>query len=479
MKRIAYITVAVVAAAIATPQIGFAQTAEASAETNDDQFIRESFLRAEDLWRTEGTPPDYAAAIAIYEDLAERGHARSYFRLGQLYDNVGRPEDAHDAFSSALDLGHTGARLELAKGHAAGLFGQKSRPKFGFEELKDMAEVNFPKAKFALAEAYRRGQGTLPDISAAREIFTELAEQNDPRALQRIGELALNNASSRGELEQAEAVLTESVELGNLQALIALSDVQFQAGRKSQSRETLVKASSAGVRGAELKLAQADFLKEFGSASERAVGQKRLIELAESGDTRAASAVLRLYERKSRRIKELDLNKVVNQLEDAAQNGDPHAAEALARFHRRLSWLKPGGRARHARIVDDYGKYMRVNRYVPEVLQKTYNPNAPIASRPEVAKVIDEAEGLAYFYGLRELRSIDRTAYAYVLQRELKKLGYYNGRVSGRLTRPTVKAVLKFCRDHGVYDTCIHGPLNYDSVTLTARALMNVQAQGA
>ena len=60
---------------------------------------------------------------------------------------------------------------------------------------------------------------------------------------------------------------------------------------------------------------------------------------------------------------------------------------------------------------------------------------------------------------MRALRSIDRNAYTYVLQQELKANGFYDGPINGMMSKRTVRSALEFCQDLGVLATCNFGPL--------------------
>lgn len=198
-----------------------------------------------------------------------------------------------------------------------------------------------------------------------------------------------------------------------------------------------------------------------------------IADLAEEGDLAAGRLALRLHERRSQRLNEMDLERVLEHLHAAMAEGDGRATESLLRFYRKLAWAYPDHRTRRGEILASYGDQVRVERRFPEQLHAEYDRYQPQKSWAALADMIGAAEDDDYYNGLIEIRFMSQNAFTYVLQNEMRKLAKYNGRPSGYMTRGTLAAAFSLCREAGAMDRCIHGPLNHDSVRAMAGELQS------
>lgn len=72
---------------------------------------------------------------------------------------------------------------------------------------------------------------------------------------------------------------------------------------------------------------------------------------------------------------------------------------------------------------------------------------------------------------INALGANDPNAYVYFLQNYLSGTGSYAGPLDGQLTNPTIRAIVGFCREAGVAETCIRGPLLPESIAAVSQAL--------
>lgn len=445
-----------------------AQENAGESATLSRQEVSQLYRTAEEYRRSD----DFDNAVPIYERLIGLGHAKSYVRLGQAYRDMGDGAAALNAFREAAERNSTLARLEMGKGHLRGDFGEVSDPQQGMAILETLAEEEgMLGARYEIAEAYRTGEGVAQDAKLAFEMFMALSEQGYVRATHRMGDMYRAGAGTDRDLEAAAAAYRSAADGGYDYSLIKLSDTLLDARRPAEALAALEEARDRGASNAELLLAEGHCVGKFGRQSNRSAGCSQVAALAESGNVRAGAIALKLHERRSRRITSLDLPKVLAEMEAAMAAGDRRATEGLARAYRKLSWLIPDARVKHAALVEQYAEQMRPRRRVPEQLHALYNPRRPAASYSKLVEHLEDADEGGFYFGLMELRAIDKNAFVYAIQRELREAGYYNGRLSGIMTRPTVRAMVRYCAAKGGNHLCRHGPLNYNAAAFIANEL--------
>jgi TPR repeat protein len=453
------------------PRTAAAQDAEAA--TAEARYDRAEALRIGD-----GAAPDLESARRIHAALVAEGYAPSLVRLGAIHEELGQPDEAISAYERAIEETDSDyARLRLAQAHATGALGDGSRPEWGFEQLQELSRTaDTLLADYALARAYEEGSGTPVDLDAALALYETLADRGYPLAQGRLGALYAAGRGVPQDGVRAVAYYRAAAEGGYDWALIGLARTEVALGRGAAALETIERAVARGVAQAEARRAIWHFDGAFGAASDPAFGRRELVRLAEAGDVVAARDAIVRHERRSRRLKELDLDAVIAGLERAMEGGDSLATITLARAYRELSWLIPDARARHAALVEAYGRQLGPRYEMPERLEALYDRNRHAESRRRTYDALARSEGQAFARGLQRLRSIDEMAFVYVLQNELAALGYGPCAASGRLTSCTLNAVLAFCSDAGIRETCNHGPLTYPASLEISRALERARA---
>ncbi len=126
---------------------------------------------------------EFTGAVPVCEEAARAGDMESQFRLGRMYekgDGVSKDlEAALRLYRQAGEKGHAGAQRRVAAAYAFGLGGVKKDEGEARKWLTRAAEGGDTRAQKQLAEAYRRGLAGFPkDENLARE-WSERAKRAD------------------------------------------------------------------------------------------------------------------------------------------------------------------------------------------------------------------------------------------------------------------------------------------------------------
>ena len=90
---------------------------------------------------------------------------------------------------------------------------------------------------------------------------------------------------------------------------------------------------------------------------------------------------------------------------------------------------------------------------------------------PGLQRTIDTLSSPPTAEELANLGERNPNAYVFFLQDFLKAEGSYGGAVDGQLTNATINAIIRFCRESGVLETCVRGPLLPQSIALVSEAV--------
>ncbi|MFY0666062.1 MAG: sel1 repeat family protein [Natronospirillum sp.] len=474
-----------------------------------EEKVQETYRQAEAFRLGARVDKNIEEAVRLHSLLASQGHAASARSLGALYF-YGRevPLDlnrAADYLKQAVDAGDdealpllaralgrsnqhaeayeiaelaverlgSKAKLQMAMSHLAGEFGKYSDLERGFREASAFAAEGNPQAKLAVAKSHIYGRGTAQDRETGLAMLMALNDEGARSAPRTISGVYLKGIGGPVDLALARSYADQAVAEGDMYAHIYLSELNWKNGDYQAAVASMNKARDAGIGSADLAFARAHHARDFGPLSNRTLGANMIAQLAEDGDLAAARLALRLHERRSQRLTNMDLERVIGHLNVAMEEGDGRATESLLRFYRKLSWAYPDHRARRSEIMASYGDQVRSARRFPEQLQATYDRYQPQKSWAAMADMISEAEGDDYYNGLIEIRYMSQNAFTYVLQNEMRRIQKYGGRPTGWMTRGTLLATMSFCKEAGAYDKCVHGPLNHDSVRAMAAELQS------
>jgi TPR repeat protein len=441
-----------------TVPVAHAQTAEVDTSVMSPTEI---YQYAEALRLGRGVDVDPEKSLALHTQLAQTGRAQSFERMSAILFAQNRLEEAKVALEAGRDAGSELARMRLATGHVQQRFGTHSDPELGVEQLVKVTQnLDNANALYVLARAYEDGTGTNVQLDKSRAIYENLASEGHGPSIRRLGDFAREGTFSDPDLIAAADYYRSAAENGFDYSWVVLAKLSLDLGEYQQAMEAYKSAISANVAGASAAYARAHFLGEFGPLSDRAFGANELETNAESGDVYAAAEALELWERRSRRINSLDLEGVLDMLDTKMRAGDELATVSLARAYRVLRWRIPQSRARHAELVQDFGDQLGRAR-VREVMYFSYDPGRHAQSRQAAYEMISSLNGEEFSQAARALRATEMTAFVFLLQKELGDLGYYRGSESSVFNSATLRATMNFCKDQGISDTCVHGPLTY------------------
>jgi TPR repeat protein len=438
----------------------------------------EMYQYAEDLRRGRGLERDIDRALVLHQQLALDGNTKSYVRMSSILLMQGRLAEAKTALEAGRDVGSSWAREVLAIGHIKQRFGALSDPEFGVSELLEITQrSNGATARYELARAYEAGAGTDILLEKAREIYEELAAEGHGRSLRRLGDFAREGAFSEPDFSAATNYYRAATANGYDFVWIILARLHADLGEYQDAIDSYNSAIAAGVARANVEFAKRHFLGDFGTLSDRAYGSNLLQTLSEAGDVDAASEALKLWERRSRRIGSLDLEGVISMLDEAMRMGNETATVALARAYRVLNWRIPQARERHAEIVQEFSDQLGRSRF-REYFYASYDINNHWQSRQTAYDLISPLEGEEFYQAVRALRTTEITAFVYLLQQELRKLGYYSGSPTASFNRTTLNATMQFCQAQGIAEICIHGPLRWAASKDIILQLTEVRSEG-
>ncbi len=459
MRGVKYIMSAVVCVCLAGPV--YADQAADMAKAYD---------LAESMRKSASGDDDLRRALEIQQDLFAKGNRKSLLRVAQLQLRLGETDEAMASFQSATDAGSGYARFLLAFHHARGDFGSASDPKEGLTTLKEMSVGNDPaRAQMALADLYEDDiGGTQSDAFA---LYAALAETGNPRALWKHGRYLLNGSAVPADTKMAAESLRKAVDAGYDRALLDLASAQIFNRDFQGAQASLDRAVELDLRSAKAQRAMAHYKGNLGEYSDPTLGRSDLIAMAETGNTAAASIVLRNHERRSTRMREADVKAIVSALEQNLENGNRHSAVVLARAYQKLRAFVPNARSRQAALVQDHLSLLPKDKRMAESVSATYDVRKHSSTTRIIADMLEPASGEAFVQAAMRLRGHERTSFVYLVQKELAALDAYRGAPSGRLTSSTISAIFAYCRAQGIFETCKHGPVTYDSSLLVARAI--------
>jgi len=191
---------------------------------NEDNDLAALYL-ADAYAAGQGTSPDIAAALALYEDLSKRGNAMADLRLGELYaEGTQVPQDlprAIDHFGRAIAGGNDTARVGLAKALVAAGRGAEALPVIDEAVARGVRMAETLRAVWH----FEGGFGDASDRAFGAAEMRRLAEAGDVYVARRA--LIAHERKSRRieglDLEKVLAGLNVAAEAGNQQAMISLA----------------------------------------------------------------------------------------------------------------------------------------------------------------------------------------------------------------------------------------------------------------
>ena len=391
--------------------LGMAQAATPGAAAGDFFAGYEAFRRG-----------DYAAAQAAWAPLARAGDIDAQFNLGALYESgFGTAADLEKAahwYRQAASRRLAPARVALMRLHQAGALDADAEED-PVALLEAAARAGSAEAQYALGVAYDRGLGITQNHATAAGWYQRAAEQGLPQAQYNIAALHDEGLGAARDSRRALRWYLRAAANGEPRAM---NNLGYLYEKGTNGRQNYSAAAAWYLRAARLGLAVAQgnlaTLHYLGYGVERDFEEARrwYRAAAEQGDSASQTALGQLY-----------------------ANGLGVARNLV----RAMAWFSVAAEADEGADAATYrDRIARLlsprERAAAEVLAA--GVTARIAARNARGEASSPAASPRPADGFGNL--------AVRVQRLLKALGYYDGKVDGIAGPHTFEAVGRFRRDH-------------------------------
>lgn len=227
-----------------------------------DEAVQLRYKAAEVQRKAAQTPTEMQEVLGLYRQLADQGHARSAFRLGNIlyrgtlvnadqaegiryyqqaaeggFDpawrylavalmDAERGEEAFEAYARATEKGLTGFELDVAMAHVGEAFGDKSDPLVGISLLTELSDGGNTEAAVELAKVYADPKSAFTDFRASRRVIASLdADEADNDDIYRIAEIARKAATTRQQMATVVATYEELASLDHARSAFRLGNI--------------------------------------------------------------------------------------------------------------------------------------------------------------------------------------------------------------------------------------------------------------
>jgi hypothetical protein len=301
--------------------------------------------------------------------------------------------------------------------------------------------------------------------------MTSLAESGYVPAIDRVGYYFRKGIGTQKDLEVARHWYASAVDAGHPWSTASLARVEMELGRGDAAFELLQAGVSDNQPGAERLFATAHIDRKFGTASDIKQGRAILERMAQSGDQNAArDLVVRVN---WKRLRGPAPDTAVDQVVRAGLAGDAkYAAVALVYLSSQPDRSEETIHTR-AMLAEVPGVPDRV--LSPELLRLAADMH-PSQFWLEVEEILEGTQPENYAKAASTAFWINKNAWVRILQKELRTLGYYRGRIDGRMTTRTIRAQNRFCRDRELWPICAAGPLRGATVRNVASTIAKEKA---
>ncbi|MEM9709945.1 MAG: hypothetical protein AAF871_14280 [Pseudomonadota bacterium] len=423
---------------------------------------------------------DGAQAVLAYEAAIAAGRPGVLRPLARAQVAAGQYEAALATADQALAEGDLQILRERIRWHRDGQLGAASDPVAGLADVARLegagllAEGEGADIRLALARALQ-SEGRFAEALGA------LDPDHPPSVVQRVWWHRDGGLGSLSDPRQALAALDqlpldvaeETFDVPSLRVSVAAS--LLDDGDPASALAAIERLVAMEDPLARYRLARWHINGALGEASAPEFGRELMRGLLAEGDV--AATTYASYQLETGALGALDAEAIAVVLERAAVAGDGAATRALARAYRTHDFTD--GKARHAAVLARYGDAIGPDSRVIEEVYAAYDERDHRGSRNQAAEILAAASGDGFVDGMMQLRSLERTSYLYVLQREMAALGLYRGRINGLLTNTTIQALLDLCRAEGFSETCAEGPISIPSSQAIVEAIALRRARGS
>lgn len=296
--------------------------------------------------------------------------------------------------------------------------------------------------------------------------MVSLSEGGYPPALDRLGYYFRHGIGTDKDLVAARLWYMRAVAAGHPWSTASLARVEIKLEHGAAALRSLQTGVIKNQPGTLRLLATAHIDRQLGGASNPEFGRDLLEWMINDGDKTAARDL----------AVRVNWGRLMPPISDRAQAqivkeglaGDAKFAEAA------LVYLaRHGGES--AETVQTRALLANVPGIRPRVLSPERIRLAAIQSPrrfwSKVEEVLDDTETEDYARTASTAFWINKNSWVRVLQKELRALGYYKGRINGQMTFQTIKAQNRFCRDADIWNVCRTGPLRGPTVRAVAGAI--------
>lgn len=268
-------------------------------ETSIDQFARRSFFGARPVFWILLFAATVLSGVYLFQSKYLIS-VESLYDRADAYRYADKPDykKAFDLYQQAAERGHARAQHSLAYFYEKGVVAPKNE-KAAFDWYLRAAEAGYGNAQFNLGNMYRDGRGVAQDFTKAIHWYTLSAEQGRPMAMNNLAGLYMRGDGVAQDFDRAFEWLNRAAEAGLPEAHANIG-LAYQSGRGverdyNKAAEHYLVAVTNGHKEAQRFLAQ---LYANGLGVERDYLQSGSLYRrgAELGDTKAQSYLKEIFE---------------------------------------------------------------------------------------------------------------------------------------------------------------------------------------
>jgi TPR repeat protein len=400
-------------------------------------------------------------ALARLQDMAAEGQISALLFLADVQaGSYGDEPDWTQALASlgiAADRGSVEAMLKIGyyyrRGEVVSYDAQQAVTAF---KRAEAAGSRTASQELAIFQAY--GEGMDPDAAAAISRLKAAKAAGRISALVTEGDLKLKTGTPKIEVDGAIAAWTEAASAGRTDAMLRLGDFYYNGyfGRRQLKKAFAYyrAAADAGDPFGQLALAKA----QLAQAQTAKAGIEQLEGLAKSGIDEAGVAVANAYLRGTGVRK--DVQAGLRRLQDMAESGSIVARLRLVEIYR-------------SGLRDGYGQLVRTDKAKAASLLKPLLPSLGVSLRlyhelllssamgrlrnpDDLARKLDDLPLSLRHRFFKDLRADVPDLYFDLLRSKLADAGYLEVDTVG--WKPTIRAMMSYCRSRGVEKVCASGP---------------------
>nr|CAD6405360.1 sel1 repeat family protein [Rhizobium sp. Q54] len=412
-------------------------------------------------YKMEGSGLDKTKALASLHELAAEGQVSAHLFLADIHAGTygDRPDPARalKALQAAADQGSVQALIQIGNYYREGEFVPYSAEKaIAAYRRAEAAGSGTAAEELALFQAY--GEGMEADPGAAMARLEAAKKGGRASAWVTEGDLRLRVGIPAVDIEGALGAWSNAATRGRNDALLRLGDFYFNGyyGRqRSQKALALYEAAAkSGDPLAQLALAKV----RLSQRATAKTGLQQLERLAQAGFEEAGVAAANAYLR-GVGVRQ-DVEGGLRRLEKMAGSGSVIAGLRLVEIYRNG-------------LHDGYGTLVQPDKKKAADILRKFRPSLGSSSALYQGLLLDAATGrlsdasilsekldslpLSLRHRLlKDLRGDVPDLYFGLIRRKLMEHGYMSADQDG--WKPTVRAMMSYCRDRGVEKICASGP---------------------